>query len=220
MHSHMAEAQRRQYLQALGLPQFVAKHDLAASAVSSYRTAEVVEAAPEQVPLPVVMPTQRTPVSIPVVMPEPMPAVVKPAAEPAPIPMAAGKTSVSFACRLFLLGNDRIALLATRDGQDLSSAELMLWRSLCAAMAWPVQDGNARFDWPFAYAKHLASDPVAAKDALTSWWQAHCELPSQLFVLGDALTNFVPSNAIILPSLADMLASPMRKKTTWQQLQV
>lgn len=209
MQSHMAEAQRRQYLQALGLPQFVAKHDLAASAVSSYRIAEVAETAPEQVPPPVVMPTQRTPVSIPVVMPE-----------PAPISTAAGKTSVSFACRLFLLGNDRIALLATRDGQDLSSAELMLWRSLCAAMAWPVQDGNARFDWPFAYAKHLASDPVAAKDALTSWWQAHCELPSKLFVLGDALTNFVPSNAIILPSLADMLASPMRKKTTWQQLQV
>ncbi len=46
MQSPMAEAQRRQYLQALGLPQFVAKHDLVASAVSSYRIAEVAEAAP------------------------------------------------------------------------------------------------------------------------------------------------------------------------------
>jgi hypothetical protein len=220
MQSQMAEAQRRQYLQALGLPQFVAKHDLAASALSSYRIAEVAEAAPEPVATPEVMPAQRTPVSIPAVMPKLMPVVAKPAAEPAPMPTAAMKASVSFACRLFLLGNDRIALLATRDGQDLSSAELMLWRSLCLATAWPVQDGNARFDWPFTYAKHLASDPVAAKDALTAWWQAHCELPSQLFVLGDALTHYVPSNATILPSLADMLASPMLKKMTWQQLQV
>lgn len=217
MQSPMAEAQRRQYLQALGLPQFVAKHDLAASAVSSYRIAQVVDAAPE--PTPVLMPEpEHTPIRV--TMPEPKPIVLKPTAAPALMPAVAVKASVSFACRLYLLGNDRIALLATHDGQDLSSAELLLWRSLCAAMAWPIQDGNARFDWPFAYAKHLASDPVAAKDALTAWWQAHCELPSQLFVLGDALTHFVPSNAIILPSLADMLASPMRKKTTWQQLQV
>lgn len=208
MQSHLAEAQRRQYLQALGLPQFVAKHDLAASAISSYCMAEVIDAAPEPEHVP-----------IRVAMPEPKPVVVRPTAEPALMPVAAVKTAVSFACRLYLLGNDRIALLAIHDGQDLSSAELMLWRSLCAAMAWPVQDGNARFDWPFAYAKHLASDPVAAKDALTAWWQAHCELPSQLFVLGDALGNFVPTNAMLLPSLADMLASPMRKKTTWQQLQ-
>ena len=217
MQSSMAEAQRRQYLQALGLPQFVAKHDLVASAVSSYRIAEVAEAEPE--PAPVIRPAHRAPANPPVEVPEPKPIVAEQAAEPAPIPPAAVKTSVSFSCRLFLLGNDDIALLATDEGQDLSSAELMLWRSLCVAMAWPVQDVNARFDWPFAYAKHLANDPVAAKDALTAWWQAHCELPSRLYVLGDALTHFVPSNATVLPSLADMLESPMRKKLTWRQLQ-
>lgn len=209
MHMPMAEVQRRQYLQALGLPQFVVKQNLALGAVSSYRMAEVVEVMPEP---------KLEHVAARVVMPELKPVAVKPIAEPVPMPAAAVKTTVSFACRLFLLGNDRIALLAIPNGQDLSSAELMLWRSLCVSMAWPVEDGNARFDWPFAYAKHLASDPVAAKDALTAWWQAHCESPFQLFVLGYALSNVVPSNAIMLPSLADMLASPVRKKSAWQKL--
>ncbi|MDP1775423.1 MAG: hypothetical protein Q8K94_02280, partial [Moraxellaceae bacterium] len=222
MHTPMAEAQRRQYLQALGMPQFVAKQDLAIGAASSYTFAEVaeqVELSPE-LPAAVAAPVQRMPVSLPELLPTPAkPATSEPAPQRVQPPKVEPSTTVSFSCRLFLLGIDRIALLATQKNQDLSAAELSLWRSLCAAMNWPMEDGNARFDWPFAYAKHLASDPAAAKDALTAWWQAHCELPSQVFVLGNDLTDFAPANATVLPSLAEMMASPMLKKTTWQRLQ-
>jgi hypothetical protein len=221
MQMPMAEVQRRQYLQALGLPQFVAKQNLALGAMSPYAFAE--DAAPTEqlveqpvAPAPVV---QRMPVSLPELRPTPTKHVAtEPVSQPVQSPKAESPTPVSFSCRLFLLGIDRIALLATQNNQDLSPAELALWRSFCAAMNWPMQDGNARFDWPFAYAKHLAADPVAAKEALTAWWQAHCELPSQVFVLGNELADFAPINATVLPSLADMLASPMLKKTTWQRL--
>ncbi len=219
----LVEAQRRHYLQALGLPQLVARQPLVASAPSRYVYSPDAEpvASPVAAPVKPVLRPKPEPMPAPRSAPKLMPAPSVPVVAPVGVaPIAAATPALTFSCHLYLLGADRLALITTSTTRELSAAELKLWQSLCAAMQWQAQADNARFDWPFSYARHLANDATAAKDALTAWWQARCELPAQILVVGDAPADLLPPACLVLPSLADMLQTPSLKKQCWLRLQV
>lgn len=230
----MPEARRREYLAALGIPLFVARVPLPGAAASVI----------EQVSPPPAMPLPVAAVMAPVASAAraPAPALAEAAAllqqsprrpevaaTPAPVVAAITPAATvsdaappSFTCRLVLVAPQLAVLLDLGAYPDLGASERQLWQAICRAMAWSPQALAADFSWPLTAGGKpgglLGNGPDAARAFLQGWLGRDLAADDRLLVLGPALAPFVERPHRLLPALAELLTSPLAKRTLWQQL--
>jgi hypothetical protein len=220
------EGRRREYLAALGVPLFQARRVLPGAAVS-----EVVARWVEPVPA---SPISASPVSR-LVLPDPVlrpkavditPEPVRPTApELAVEPVTPAMPVPRFACRLMPLGEQGFVLLDLGEFPDvvagevlnLAPAEQQLWRNLQRALAWTPGEAEPDFIWPRAVKGLLGDDADTARDMLSAWLKRQIQPQVRLWVFGEALAPFVTRPHRLLPSLKQLLASPLAKRQVWQQ---
>jgi hypothetical protein len=222
----LTEGRRREYLAALGIPLFQARRVLPGAAVS-----EIVARWVEPVPA---SPISASPVSR-LVLPDP---VLRPKAvdvTPEPVSPTAPELAVEpvtpampvprFACRLMPLGEQGFVLLDLGEFPDvvagevlnLAPAEQQLWRNLQRALAWTPGEAEPDFIWPRAVKGLLGDDADTARDMLSAWLKRQIQPQVRLWVFGEALAPFVTRPHRLLPSLKQLLASPLAKRQVWQQ---
>lgn len=145
-----------------------------------------------------------------------------PAAAPLPAAMpAASADQPSFSCRLLRVSPRLAVLLDLGAYPDLGSPERQLWQSLCRAFGWQPQQLAGDFSWPLATSARggmIGSGSDAARGFLQGWLGRDLTAEDRLLVLGPTLAGFVERPHRLLPSLAELLASPLAKRTLWQQL--
>jgi len=223
----LTEGRRREYLAALGIPLFQARRVLPGAAVS-----EIVERWVEPVPA---TPISASPVSR-LVLPDPVlrpkavdvtPEPVRPTSPDVVIePVTPAKPVPRFACRLMPLGEQGFVLLDLGEFPDvvagevlnLAPAEQQLWRNLQRALAWTPGEAEPDFIWPRAVKGLLGDDADTARDMLSAWLKRQIQPQVRLWVFGEALAPFVTRPHRLLPSLKQLLASPLAKRQVWQQL--
>ena len=223
----LSEGRRREYLAALGVPLFQARRVLPGAAVS-----EIVERWVEPVPA---TPISASPVSR-LVLPDPVlrpkavdvtPEPVRPTSPEVVIePVTPAKPVPRFACRLMPLGEQGFVLLDLGEFPDvvagevlnLAPAEQQLWRNLQRALAWTPGEAEPDFIWPRAVKGLLGDDADTARDMLSAWLKRQIQPQVRLWVFGEALAPFVTRPHRLLPSLKQLLASPLAKRQVWQQL--
>jgi hypothetical protein len=223
----LTEGRRREYLAALGIPLFQARRVLPGAAVS-----EIVERWVEPVPA---TPISASPVSR-LVLPDPVlrpkavdvtPEPVRPTAPEVVVEPVTPATPVPrFACRLMPLGEQGFVLLDLGEFPDvvagevlnLAPAEQQLWRNLQRALAWTPGEAEPDFIWPRAVKGLLGDDADTARDMLSAWLKRLIQPQVRLWVFGEALAPFVTRPHRLLPSLKQLLASPLAKRQVWQQL--
>jgi hypothetical protein len=223
----LTEGRRREYLAALGIPLFQARRVLPGAAVS-----EIVERWVEPVPA---TPINASPVSR-LVLPDPVlrpkavdvtPEPVRPTSPEVVIEPVTPATPVPrFACRLMPLGEQGFVLLDLGEFPDvvagevlnLAPAEQQLWRNLQRALAWTPGEAEPDFIWPRAVKGLLGDDADTARDMLSAWLKRLIQPQVRLWVFGEALAPFVTRPHRLLPSLKQLLASPLAKRQVWQQL--
>lgn len=211
----LAEARRRDYLAALGVPLWVARHPLPGARAGAWTRASTVPApvpaAPERVAPPAPVPQTKAP----------------PRAAPATTPVAArdlarevASEAAPSACLGWLLADQRVVLLAVGDAPDLSAAGHALWQQLRLAMGWSGARALGRFDWPLPYARHLAADVDARREALQGWLTGVVGMPvDRWLVFGAAAMAGLPAGQCrLLPGLEQMLREPACKRACWQAL--
>jgi hypothetical protein len=222
----LTEGRRREYLAALGIPLFQARRVLPGAAVS-----EIVARWVEPVPA---SPISASPVSR-LVLPDPVlrpkavdvtPEPVRPTApELAVEPVTPAMPVPRFACRLMPLGEQGFVLLDLGEFPDvvagevlnLAPAEQQLWRNLQRALAWTPGEAEPDFIWPRAVKGLLGDDADTARDMLSAWLKRQIQPQVRLWVFGEALAPFVTRPHRLLPSLKQLLASPLAKRQVWQQ---
>ncbi len=144
----------------------------------------------------------------------PVSAVVSPAmaAEPAP----------SFTCRLVQVAPQLAVLLDLGAYPDLGAPERQLWQAICRALSWTPQQLAADFSWPLTAsgksAGMIGNGADAARAFVQGWLGRDLDGGDRLLLLGPALAPFVERPHRLLPSLAELLASPLAKRALWQQL--
>jgi len=223
----LTEGRRREYLAALGVPLFQARRVLPGAAVS-----EIVERWVEPVPA---TPISASPVSR-LVLPDPVlrpkavdvtPEPVRPTSPEVVVEPVTPATPVPrFACRLMPLGEQGFVLLDLGEFPDvvagevlnLAPAEQQLWRNLQRALAWTPGEAEPDFIWPRAVKGLLGDDADTARDMLSAWLKRQIQPQVRLWVFGEALAPFVTRPHRLLPSLKQLLASPLAKRQVWQQL--
>jgi len=223
----LTEGRRREYLAALGVPLFQARRVLPGAAVS-----EIVERWVEPVPA---TPISASPVSR-LVLPDPVlrpkavdvtPEPVRPTSPEVVIePVTPAKPVPRFACRLMPLGEQGFVLLDLGEFPDvvagevlnLAPAEQQLWRNIQRALAWTPGEAEPDFIWPRAVKGLLGDDADTARDMLSAWLKRQIQPQVRLWVFGEALAPFVTRPHRLLPSLKQLLASPLAKRQVWQQL--
>ena len=223
----LTEGRRREYLAALGIPLFQARRVLPGAAVS-----EIVERWVEPVPA---TPISASPVSR-LVLPDPVlrpkaadvtPEPVRPTSPEVVVEPVTPATPVPrFACRLMPLGEQGFVLLDLGEFPDvvagevlnLAPAEQQLWRNLQRALAWTPGEAEPDFIWPRAVKGLLGDDAETARDMLSAWLKRQIQPQVRLWVFGEALAPFVTRPHRLLPSLKQLLASPLAKRQVWQQL--
>jgi len=223
----LSEGRRREYLAALGVPLFQARRVLPGAAVS-----EIVERWVEPLPS---SPISASPVSR-LVLPDPVlrpkavdvtPEPVRPTSPEVVIePVTPAKPVPRFACRLMPLGEQGFVLLDLGEFPDvvagevlnLAPAEQQLWRNLQRALAWTPGEAEPDFIWPRAVKGLLGDDADTARDMLSAWLKRQIQPQVRLWVFGEALAPFVTRPHRLLPSLKQLLASPLAKRQVWQQL--
>ena len=223
----LTEGRRREYLAALGIPLFQARRVLPGAAVS-----EIVARWVEPVPA---TPISASPVSR-LVLPDPVlrpkavdvtPEPVRPTAPEVVVEPVTPATPVPrFACRLMPLGEQGFVLLDLGEFPDvvagevlnLAPAEQQLWRNLQRALAWTPGEAEPDFIWPRAVKGLLGDDADTARDMLSAWLKRQIQPQVRLWVFGEALAPFVTRPHRLLPSLKQLLASPLAKRQVWQQL--
>jgi len=223
----LTEGRRREYLAALGIPLFQARRVLPGAAVS-----EIVERWVEPLPS---SPISASPVSR-LVLPDPVlrpkavdvtPEPVRPTSPEVVIEPVTPATPVPrFACRLMPLGEQGFVLLDLGEFPDvvagevlnLAPAEQQLWRNLQRALAWTPGEAEPDFIWPRAVKGLLGDDADTARDMLSAWLKRLIQPQVRLWVFGEALAPFVTRPHRLLPSLKQLLASPLAKRQVWQQL--
>lgn len=229
--STLDENRRREYLAALGVPLFVSRRVLPGAATSVV-IAPVVSPtlgpnlAPQAEPSPVAKwelprPTLLAKADLPqpAIKPEPSPVspkIIMPPAEPAP----------RFACRLMALGEQGFVLIDLGQFPDviagevlsLAPAEQQLWRNLQRAVGWQPSEPEPDFIWPRAVKGLLGDDADTARDMLSAWLKRQIPADVRLWVFGEALAPFLTRPHRLLPSLQQLLLSPLAKRQVWQQL--
>ena len=223
----LSEGRRREYLAALGVPLFQARRVLPGAAVSEI-VARWVEPLPSS-------PISASPVSR-LVLPDPVlrpkavdvtPEPVRPTSPEVVIePVTPAKPVPRFACRLMPLGEQGFVLLDLGEFPDvvagevlnLAPAEQQLWRNLQRALAWTPGEAEPDFIWPRAVKGLLGDDADTARDMLSAWLKRQIQPQVRLWVFGEALAPFVTRPHRLLPSLKQLLASPLAKRQVWQQL--
>lgn len=223
----LTEGRRREYLAALGIPLFQARRVLPGAAVS-----EIVERWVEPVPA---TPISASPVSR-LVLPDPVlrpkavdvtPEPVRPTAPEVVVEPVTPATPVPrFACRLMPLGEQGFVLLDLGEFPDvvagevlnLAPAEQQLWRNIQRALAWTPGEAEPDFIWPRAVKGLLGDDAETARDMLSAWLKRQIQPQVRLWVFGEALAPFLTRPHRLLPSLKQLLASPLAKRQVWQQL--
>jgi len=223
----LTEGRRREYLAALGIPLFQARRVLPGAAVS-----EIVERWVEPVPA---TPISASPVSR-LVLPDPVlrpkavdvtPEPVRPTSPEVVVEPVTPATPVPrFACRLMPLGEQGFVLLDLGEFPDvvagevlnLAPAEQQLWRNIQRALAWTPGEAEPDFIWPRAVKGLLGDDADTARDMLSAWLKRQIQPQVRLWVFGEALAPFVTRPHRLLPSLKQLLASPLAKRQVWQQL--
>jgi len=223
----LTEGRRREYLAALGIPLFQARRVLPGAAVS-----EIVARWVEPVPA---TPISASPVSR-LVLPDPVlrpkavdvtPEPVRPTAPEVVVEPVTPATPVPrFACRLMPLGEQGFVLLDLGEFPDvvagevlnLAPAEQQLWRNIQRALAWTPGEAEPDFIWPRAVKGLLGDDADTARDMLSAWLKRQIQPQVRLWVFGEALAPFVTRPHRLLPSLKQLLASPLAKRQVWQQL--
>lgn len=223
----LTEGRRREYLAALGIPLFQARRVLPGAAVS-----EIVARWVEPVPA---TPISASPVSR-LVLPDPVlrpkavdvtPEPVRPTAPEVVVEPVTPATPVPrFACRLMPLGEQGFVLLDLGEFPDvvagevlnLAPAEQQLWRNIQRALAWTTGEAEPDFIWPRAVKGLLGDDAETARDMLSAWLKRQIQPQVRLWVFGEALAPFVTRPHRLLPSLKQLLASPLAKRQVWQQL--
>jgi len=223
----LTEGRRREYLAALGIPLFQARRVLPGAAVS-----EIVARWVEPVPA---TPISASPVSR-LVLPDPVlrpkavdvtPEPVRPTAPEVVVEPVTPATPVPrFACRLMPLGEQGFVLLDLGEFPDvvagevlnLAPAEQQLWRNLQRALAWTPGEAEPDFIWPRAVKGLLGDDADTARDMLSAWLKRQIQPQVRLWVFGEALAPFLTRPHRLLPSLKQLLASPLAKRQVWQQL--
>lgn len=223
----LTEGRRREYLAALGVPLFQARRVLPGAAVSEI-VARWVEPLPSS-------PISASPVSR-LVLPDPVlrpkavdvtPEPVRPTSPDVVIePVTPAKPVPRFACRLMPLGEQGFVLLDLGEFPDvvagevlnLAPAEQQLWRNLQRALAWTPGEAEPDFIWPRAVKGLLGDDADTARDMLSAWLKRQIQPQVRLWVFGEALAPFVTRPHRLLPSLKQLLASPLAKRQVWQQL--
>jgi len=223
----LTEGRRREYLAALGIPLFQARRVLPGAAVS-----EIVARWVEPVPA---TPISASPVSR-LVLPDPVlrpkavdvtPEPVRPTSPEVVIePVTPAKPVPRFACRLMPLGEQGFVLLDLGEFPDvvagevlnLAPAEQQLWRNIQRALAWTPGEAEPDFIWPRAVKGLLGDDADTARDMLSAWLKRQIQPQVRLWVFGEALAPFVTRPHRLLPSLKQLLASPLAKRQVWQQL--
>lgn len=223
----LSEGRRREYLAALGVPLFQARRVLPGAAVS-----EIVERWVEPLPS---SPISASPVTR-LVLPDPVlrpkavdvtPEPVRPTSPEVVIePVTPAKPVPRFACRLMPLGEQGFVLLDLGEFPDvvagevlnLAPAEQQLWRNLQRALAWTPGEAEPDFIWPRAVKGLLGDDADTARDMLSAWLKRQIQPQVRLWVFGEALAPFVTRPHRLLPSLKQLLASPLAKRQVWQQL--
>lgn len=211
------EARRREYLAALGVPLFVARTPLPGAAAS------VIEAAPQtaiapRAPVPALaeaaslLQAPRRPAMAVPEAPAPVAAAPAVIAEPAP----------SFTCRLVQVSPQLAVLLDLGAYPDLGAPERQLWQAICRALSWVPRQVAADFSWPLTASGKssgmIGSGADAARAFVQGWLGRDLAADDRLLVMGTALAPYVERPHRLLPSLAELLASPLAKRALWQQL--
>lgn len=242
----MPEARRREYLAALGIPLFVARVPLPGAAASDIELAlpEPVSAPLPQAPVaPIPSPAKPQPVAAAQAPRQSVPALAEAAAllQPAPkrpelspaatasvtvaaasVAAVSGGAPPSFTCRLLHVSPQLAVLLDLGPYPDLGGPERQLWQAICRALAWSPQQLAADFSWPLTTGGKaggmIGSGPDVARAFVQGWLGRDLTGDDRLLVLGSALAPFVERPHRLLPSLAELLASPLAKRALWQQL--
>lgn len=205
----LAEARRRDYLAALGVPLWVSRQPLPGARAGAWTIVQPVAASTP--PLSEVPPAP--------VKSRPPAAVAAPAVAPVAARDVPREVAPS-ACLGWLLADQRVVLLDVGDAPDLSAAGHALWQQLCLAMGWTGARALGRFDWPLPYARHLAADADARREALQGWLTAAVTAPvDRWLVFGEAAMTGLPATQCrLLPAIEEMLREPARKRACWQAL--
>jgi len=221
--STLDDSRRREYLAALGVPIFVARRVLPGAAVS--QPLVPVEAPTLNVPPrwqlpPPVMPATRE-LEAPNVLQQ---SAVKPivADEAKSTPVAPPR----FACRLMSLAEQGFVLLDLGQVPDLVPGEIIhlapseqqLWRHIQRAAGWVCGEPEPDFMWPRAVKGLLGDDADTARDMLSSWLKRQIPNDQRLWVFGESLSPFLDRPHRLLPSLQQLLLSPLAKRQLWLQL--
>lgn len=240
--STLDEGRRREYLAALGVPLFRARRELPGAAIPVIESEPVVAEAALPASVQASAASRKEAdfmagSAVRLLVPMPPTAPVQPVAtvptvpkamQAAPLQQAAVFTEPAprFACRLMPVGEHGFVLLDLGRFPDVVAGEVLnlpapeqqLWRNLQRALDWYPGEPEPDFIWPRAVKGLLGDDAETARDMLSAWLKRQIPAPARLWVFGEALAPFVTRPHRLMPSLADMLASPLAKRQAWQQL--
>lgn len=241
----LPEPRRREYLAALGVPLFAPRQPLPGAMPSPIvempveMPVEIVAVAmtvmPEQAveaPLAPSVPAARSPMppATRELLNQPVVAVKQAAARAAsavtPVMIEPAISSAKpatpdvprFACRLLRVTEQDFVLLDLGEFPDLGPREAQLWRAIVQAMGWHAESVTADFAWPLTGSGLLGQGADVAGEMLAAWLGRDVPAQARLFVLGDAPAAHVRRPHRLLPSLAQLLASPLAKRQLWREL--
>lgn len=239
------EARRREYLAALGVPLFIARVPLPGAAESVFEAvvepvAMTAPVEPEPVrpsapaPAPAAALAARQP--LPVLAeaaallqqplrrstPEPAPLTTPDASASARSSTSPGEAKLSaFSCRLFQVAPGLAVLLDLGEWPDLGAPERQLWQAICRAFDWQPRQLAGDFTWPLANTGRggmIGAGPDDARAFLQGWLGRDLAAGDRLLVLGPTLATLIERPHRLLPSLAELLVSPLAKRALWRQL--
>lgn len=228
MQTTLCDARRHEYLQVLGIPQFIARRPLLGAAPSLEPVAAVVVVVPTLVAAPAPAPA---PVAVAVAVADAHRKLLTSALVPRSNPDAdsttastAASTAISslpilrFTCRLVQVSDGLVVLLDLGEYPDLDGPERQLWQAICRAFGWTSRQLATDFSWPLLAGSMIGSDLDAAREVIDGWLRRDLSADQRLLVLGDVLEPVIRRAHRVLPSLSELLAKPLAKRQLWQQL--
>ncbi len=223
----MNELGRMQYLDALGIENYVSRRQLPGAAPSRrlviVRRQDPVAMAENVAPPPPTAPRAK-PAGLE------MPSFDSPRAASSPAP-AAGKSpaqpdAVQFSLAAIFVG--QIAWLEQLQGNPLAKEQVQLIHAMARAVSGEVgRPEVTQFDWPPHRNRQLDLGAEAAGAAVAGFLGRQLEQRKcrGLVLLGDEAASRVPLaqldkvNAVTTASTLDMLSEPARKRQAWKDLQ-
>lgn len=212
----LPEFRRREYLAALGVPLFAPRQPLPGALPSPIAT--------RHTPVLLAVPASKLPMSAttcdllnrPVAASRPTMAPVL--VEPAVTSVAPAPSDIPrFACRLLRVTEQDFVLLDLGEFPDLGLREAQLWRAIVQAMDWRAEGLSADFAWPLSGGL-LSQGADMAREMLAAWLGRDVPAQARLYVFGEAPAAHVRRPHRLLPSLAQLLASPLAKRQLWREL--